>query len=99
MKSFANTTEGNSVIHDSEPRQIRIPGLSLLEPEAYDFCSVLEVQVPELLGWVCEHKLKARSSSKQIFERTEFFTGIAEYYDSKVTPTWLVMACAIHIDL
>ncbi|KJX96768.1 hypothetical protein TI39_contig602g00015 [Zymoseptoria brevis] len=60
---------------------------------------ILEVQVSELLAWIHFHKAKGKRSSNQMFDRLEFLCGMADYYDSELTPTWLVMACAVHLDL
>ncbi|SMR59491.1 unnamed protein product [Zymoseptoria tritici ST99CH_3D1] len=98
MKKLAETTEGKALLRYSSKAE-KIPSMRILELEAYDFSSIFEVQVPELLAWIHFHKAKGKRSSNQMFDRLEFLCGMADYYDSELTPTWLVMACAIHLDL
>lgn len=97
MKRLANTTEGRTMLRNAKAGTL--PPLRILSPEAYDYGSILDVQAPEILAWIVDYKSKSSSPSKQMFERTEFLCGMADYYDAKATPTWLVMACAIHIDM
>ncbi|CZT22741.1 uncharacterized protein RCC_08446 [Ramularia collo-cygni] len=97
MKKLAETAEGRKMLRKDKSRDP--PSCGILSPEAYDFSSILKVQAPELLVWIHNYKAKAQRPSKQILERSEWLCGMADYYDAKATPTWLVMACAIHIDL
>lgn len=97
MRNLANTTEGKTMLRKAKAG--RRPSMRILESEAYDFCSILDVQVPELLAWTIDYRSRSNGPSKQMFERMEFLCGIADYYDADATPTWLVMACSIHIEM
>ena len=95
MKTYAETKHGQELLQQSK---LSHPLLTtLMEPRAYDFAYFLRSQSCEFLSWV--RSITKYEKSTQSCERPEFCVGIAEYYVSGKLPLWLVLACAMHMDM